>query len=436
MSAPDPTETRLIALIDAAERAYVSGREDEADRHLAEAQALAPGHPLVLNQTGVHDLRRDRNETARELFERCVALAPKYVPGWINLGSALRALGRREDEMEALARALALDPQNLLVLLQKGSLLELLGKPRASAVYYQQALNRLPPGMNLPTFLEPSVRRAMEVVHANNLELEAFLATKLAGVRETCGAESQARFDHGLAALLGKRRIFAPQPTFLHVPRLPALEFHERDGLPWLATLEAAREDIGREAARLLAEELHEFVPYIDVAGTAPDPWNGLNHSHRLSAYYLWKAGTADQRHLARCPATAALLASAEIPRADVPGYGPTAFFSSLEPKTRIPPHAGATNARALVFLPLVAPPGTYVRSGSDIRPCVAGEPLVFDDTLETEIRNESDSRLVALVFDVWNPLLSGTERELVRGATGGVREYYEGEAPGPAWPI
>jgi len=436
MSAPDPTETRLIALIDAAERAYVSGREDEADRHLAETQGLAPGHPLVLNQTGVHDLRRDRNETARELFQRCLALAPTYIPGWINLASSLRALGRREDEMEALDRALALDPQNLLVLLQKASLLELLGQPRASAVYYQQALNRLPPGANLPTFLEPSVRRAMEVLQANSVELEAFLDSRLADIRERHGDSSQARFDHGLAALLGQRRIFAPQPSFLHIPRLPALEFHERDSLPWLALVEAARDDIGSEVTRLLAEDLHEFVPYIDQPGTAPDPWNGLNHSHRLSAYYLWKAGTADQRHLARCPATAALLGNAAIPRAEIPGYGPTAFFSSLEPKTRIPPHAGATNARALAYLPLVAPPGTYVRAGSDMRPCVAGEVLVFDDTLETEIRNESDTRLVGLVFDVWNPLLSDAERELVRTATAGVREYYEGVAPGPAWPI
>ena len=39
---------------------------------------------------------------------------------------------------------------------------------------------------------------------------------------------------------------------------------------------------------------------------------------------------------------------------------------------------------------------------------------LVFDDTIEHEAWNDADETRVILIFDVWNPLLSEAERELI----------------------
>lgn len=407
MSAPNPTEARIIGLIDAAERAYVDGNVAEADRLLGEAQAAAPGHPLVLNQAGVHALRRDRNDEARTLFESCLAQAPRHIPAWINLSSALQALGRHEEALRALDSALATDGRNVLALLQKGSLLEALGKMRAGATFYKRALNQLPAGAQLPPFLEPTVRRALEVVRANDAELGDFLAARLADVRARHAGARHDRFDHGLDALLGRRRIYESQPSFLHFPKVPSLEFHDRDRFAWLDAIEAAADTLRGELQGLLAQ------------------------SPQQNIYHLWSAGVPEFATQAQCPATTAALGAADVPRAEMAGFGPTALFLVLEPGTRVPPQNGVSNARLVVHLPLLAGPGCSLRVGSDTRTFEAGKAWVFDDSIEHEIRNDGESRLAVLIFDVWNPYLTAVERELVRAASSAIHEYYR--APPPA---
>ena len=38
----------------------------------------------------------------------------------------------------------------------------------------------------------------------------------------------------------------------------------------------------------------------------------------------------------------------------------------------------------------------------------------VFDDTIDHEAWNDADETRVIMIFDVWNPLLSAAERELI----------------------
>jgi aspartyl/asparaginyl beta-hydroxylase (cupin superfamily) len=45
----------------------------------------------------------------------------------------------------------------------------------------------------------------------------------------------------------------------------------------------------------------------------------------------------------------------------------------------------------------------------------VEGEVMIFDDTIEHEAFNDSDQLRVVLLFDVWNPLLSLEERQIVQ---------------------
>jgi aspartyl/asparaginyl beta-hydroxylase (cupin superfamily) len=99
-------------------------------------------------------------------------------------------------------------------------------------------------------------------------------------------------------------------------------------------------------------------------------------------------------------------------------------MFSALAPRTRIPPHHGETNARIVVHLPLIVPPGCRYRVGFDECGWETGRILAFDDTLEHEARNDGDELRVVLIFDVWNPLLSLAERELVTAMTTAARLY------------
>jgi aspartate beta-hydroxylase len=420
-------EAEIRALVQTAERARMAGRHDEFQRVLAQAQARAPEHPAVLNALAVQQLQNGDVLAAHRLIERALEKDAANPSFWFNLATTSRALARDEDEARALDRALALEPRHLPALLQKAALLEQQGKPKAAAKMYQNALQTIRPGAQLPEALRPRIQHAFDAVRANDAALADFLAQALGSARTRHAAERQDRFDHCIDGFLGRRRLFTPQPTFLHFPELPTPEFYRREEFPWLDEIEAATPAIRSEFERVFAEDAGRLEPYIAYPEGVPlDQWAELNHSRKWSVFYLWRDGKPLDEHLARCPTTAAMLAKA--PLSDVPGYAPTAFFSILDAKSRIPPHVGVTNTRLIVHLPLVVPPGCGFRVGSETREWRVGQSLIFDDTIEHEAWNESEVPRAVLIFDIWNPYLTAAERELVRTAVQGIRDYYLGE--------
>jgi aspartate beta-hydroxylase len=195
--------------------------------------------------------------------------------------------------------------------------------------------------------------------------------------------------------------------------------------------LEAATDSIRDEFLAVLKADSEGIEPYIAYADGLPlNQWQELNHSPRWGAYFLWNQSRPLESHLACCPKTAAALAA--LPQVDVPGRGPTAFFSILDARTTIPPHTGVTNTRLTVHLPLTVPPGCRFRVGGETREVRAGTAWVFDDTIEHEAWNDSDMARAILIFDVWNPQLTPLERDLVRATTVVFAEYSEAEESGP----
>jgi aspartyl/asparaginyl beta-hydroxylase (cupin superfamily) len=214
----------------------------------------------------------------------------------------------------------------------------------------------------------------------------------------------------------------------LYFPELPALEFFDRREFPWLDAIEVASDEIRAELTAVLESDPTGLEPYVAYPEGAPlDQWRELNRSRRWSAYFLWNQGVAQPEHLARCPRTAKLLTGA--PQCDVADHGPNAFFSILDARTHIPPHTGVTNTRVTVHLPLIVPPDCGFRVGSETREWIPGKAWVFDDTIEHEAWNRSDTPRAVLIFDVWNPYLSEAERDLVRATIEVVGTYSSGAA-------
>jgi aspartyl/asparaginyl beta-hydroxylase (cupin superfamily) len=305
------------------------------------------------------------------------------------------------------------------------------GQPRTAAAAYRIALQAIPRG--LPAWAEPALAHAKSVVDANDRALEAFIDEWLAPVRARLGEADLARFDQCVGVLLRTRRVYRPSPSFLYFPELPPVEFYDRADFPWLDALEAAADDIRDEYLALMTDRPDAAEPY--MAEAAPDPrWRELNHSRRWSVAYLWKAGEPVEAVQARCPKTVAALAG--WPRCDLLRTGPTAVFSILAPRTRIPPHVGVNNARLIVHMPLVVPPGCGFRVGGQSRSWAPGRAFVFDDTIEHEAWNDSDEPRAVLILDTWNPAVTPAERTLVSALTAAVGGFY-GELPdfvsGPA---
>ena len=418
-------EQRVPALIDAATKARMEGRADEAARLVREAELESPQHPLVLNEIGQRMLLSGNPARARELFEQAVRSDAANVSMWINLAAALRGLNRRDEEMQALQRALTLEPNNLRAMLQTASLQELQNDTRSAAYTYRMALRSITPTTRVPTWMNELLAHAKQVVEANNRALESFLEERLTTLRSEYAEVPLHRFDRCLSILLQRKRIYQQQPSFLYFPELPAIEFHERADFPWLDSIEAATDDIRTELVDVLAEDSAALEPYVahGTVRSIEQKWRDLHQSRRWSVYYLWRDGVPYPEHLARCPRTLAALEA--WPRCEVPGASPNALFSILDTRTRIPPHTGVNNTRLIVHLPLIVPTGCGFRVGGQQRQWEPGKAFVFDDTIEHEAWNNSEELRAVFIFDIWNPHVSPEERAMVSTAVAGVSEFY-----------
>jgi aspartate beta-hydroxylase len=417
-------DRRIRQLIENAAQASASGRVQEADQLVRQAEAEAPRHPLVLNETARRLLMRGDAAGAHGLLKQAVTLDPSQASIWLNLAVALRGLKLADEELAAIDKVLAIEPRNLRAMLQKASLQELQGKPRAAAMTYRHVLQSVPAGSFPPQSLRPAFQHALQFVAANDRDLENFLEGRLKDLRARHADEPLQRFDRCLQTLLRKQPVYRPQPSFMYFPRLPALEFYERCDFPWLDSIEAATEDIRAELINVLQEGPAALRPYVDIpAGMPLDQWRELNHSRRWGVYYLWQEGVAIPDHIARFPRTVAALEA--WPRCDVPGCSPTAVFSILDANTRIPPHTGVSNTRLIVHLPLIVPPGCGFRVGAERREWHPGKAFVFDDTFEHEAWNDSDVPRAVLILDIWSPHVTAAEREMVSRVSADVGEFY-----------
>ena len=423
-----PDHATILRMIQASKAALAAGRNGEADQLLARVAQLAPEHPALLNELGLRMMQRGETLKARELFQRATVADPNHPALWSNLASSLRALRLPREEMEAIERALALEPRHLTALLQKGNLIEDRGDARNAARIYRNALAIVPPDVTPPESLSAALERARAAVRRDDAALAGAIEERLAAIREQRGRGPYRRVEKCIDLLTGKRSRYAPQPTFLYFPDLPTPDYFDGVEFPWMGAIEAATDEIRGELTTVLSSDQAGLQPYVAYPEGVPlDQWRELNKSRRWSAYFLWNEGVAQPEHLARCPRTAEVIQSA--PQCDVADHGPNAFFSILEARTRIPPHTGVTNARLTVHLPLIVPPDCGFRVGSETRQWIPGKAWVFDDTIEHEAWNGSDTPRALLIFDIWNPYLSDDERALVRAAIETVGAYYHGTA-------
>ena len=162
---------------------------------------------------------------------------------------------------------------------------------------------------------------------------------------------------------------------------------------PWTASLRENWEAIRDEAIRAgLARE----VP--SLASISPDH-RAIAPMNRWRSFFLWGYGYRIDENIAQCPITNALVA--QIPDLN------SAFFSILAPGTHIPPHRGVTKGLVTCHLGLVIPRDGDVRMRLEDRVMrwAEGETLVFDDTYDHEVWNDTSGTRVVLLIQTKRPL-------------------------------
>ena len=403
--------SRLLASAASNQRA---GREEAVVEDYRRVLALDPRQPVALNAMGMRALARNEPREAVLFFERAAAADPLSAALWMNLATARRRLADDEGERASLARVLEIDQRHLMALIRLAELHERRGENAQANLRWAGvlALTRMMP--DRPAELEAVMARATAFVSRQGAAFARVLEEGLAPAYQGLDGGARRRFDRAVDHALGRRAIFANVCEGLHFPFLPAEEFFEREHFPWMLELEAHTDAIRGELLALLEEGQQGFRPYVKMdPGTPENKWTELDNSMRWGAYFLWEYGERNENACARCPRTAAALEA--VPRAEIPGRAPSAFFSLLRPKTRIPPHTGVSNTRTIIHLPLIVPEGCGFRVGGETREWRVGEAFAFDDTIEHEAWNDSDELRAVLIFDVWNPYLTDTEKTLLQ---------------------
>ncbi|WP_136162200.1 aspartyl/asparaginyl beta-hydroxylase domain-containing protein [Sphingomonas flavalba] len=416
------TQAEINALLVEGASAQRRGDHDKAKNQYRAVLDRGGEHPAALNALGIIALGEGDVVAAGHYFERAIATDDKAPELWLNLAKARRLANDNAAEERCLERALAMDQRNFMANVRMAELHERSGD-LGRAMFRWSGVLALAEGMERrDAALEKLLDHARSFATGYSERLADILSGRLEDSRKAVLDADRRRFDACVDRILGRRRIYVNECHGLHYPFLPADEFFDRRHFPWMEAFESHADAIREEFVALLDAGLPGARPYVQMEAGAPrNKWSALDRSERWSAWFLWHHGVRQAVAAERCAKTLAALEA--VPLSDLPGRSPTAFFSILHPHTRIPPHTGVTNARAIVHLPLIVPPGCGFRVGGETRAWEAGVAFAFDDTIEHEAWNDSDEPRAVLIFDVWNPHIVEAERALLRALFQALRD-------------
>jgi beta-hydroxylase len=166
--------------------------------------------------------------------------------------------------------------------------------------------------------------------------------------------------------------------------------FFEPRDFPWVSELEAAYPEILAEYRRIARQNLPNYQDIEEVN-------TQINTDDRWKTYFLHYYGYRLAKAERECPATLAALAK-------VPGLQ-FAMFSILSPGKHIAAHKGPYAGVLRYHLGVDVPAGCILRIDDERRSWSNGQSLVFDDSFEHEVWNQSDQARCVLFVDFERPL-------------------------------
>ena len=386
-------------------------------------------NPQQLLGDAIAALRARKPENAALMAREAVTLGLDDTTVWGVIALANRNMGDYEAAHDAADRAIAHDARNARACVVKGDAFYAQKNPKAAAAFYQRGLTLSPLHPDMVQEIRVEFLRAQTRLYELQTAFSEHMTQQVQPLfddEESCTPRMRSALD----LLLGKRRLYYPQPRHIMFPGLPLHDFYPRDLFPWIADLEARTPEIQAELAALMAEG-RSFDPYLTEQTERPIfDAHGMTNNDDWGALYLWRNGASVQENQALCPVTTDVMNS--LPLVFSGQRCPNILFSRLKAGATIPPHHGMINTRLIGHLPLVIPSDCGFRVGSETRSWVEGEAFLFDDTLEHEAWNRSDEDRIVLIFEVWKPELTTAEQELVSCMLTAV-DSYGNEDAGPA---
>jgi beta-hydroxylase len=177
--------------------------------------------------------------------------------------------------------------------------------------------------------------------------------------------------------------------------RLPDLPVYDSRDFPWVSRVESQWRQIRTELDQVMVyrDRMPSFHEILKEAGT-------ITHDDSWKTFFLISAGRDCDENARRCPQTMKLLR-------EIPGVC-TAFFSILAPGKHIPAHRGAYNGVLRYHLGLIVPEPRErcrIRIANEVYHWGEGQSLIFDDSFNHEVWNDTNGHRVVLFVDFARPL-------------------------------
>lgn len=164
---------------------------------------------------------------------------------------------------------------------------------------------------------------------------------------------------------------------------------------PWVAELDKEWKTIRKELDVVL-QRREELPNFQDISTDVKT----IQRDNQWKTFMFMGYGRTSEENLRRCPATAAIIHK-------IPGLK-TAFFSILSPRKHIPAHRGPYNGVLRLHLGLLVPePRQQCKIRVDQQYLVweEGKSVVFDDSFNHEVWNDTDGVRVVLFIDFERPI-------------------------------
>lgn len=199
------------------------------------------------------------------------------------------------------------------------------------------------------------------------------------------------------------------RPNQIELPGLPARQWWDPASFPFVRDLEAASAEISREVFRLRAAGYLRPRPIasIPAAERFGDQLLIDGDEGGWEIFRLFYNGLWFEQNCALCPVTVAAVRA-------VPRLAGTIGIGVLLGGTRVHPHCGLSNAKLRCHLGLSVPSGCGLRVGAETRTWEEGRCLIFDDSFEHSVWNESDQPRYVLMLDVYHPTLDDADVEWI----------------------
>ncbi len=176
---------------------------------------------------------------------------------------------------------------------------------------------------------------------------------------------------------------------------LPDVPVYDPGDFYWVPRIQSQWRQIRTELDKVMVyrDRMPSFHEILKEAGT-------ITRDDGWKTFFLICAGRDCDENARRCPQTMALLR-------EIPDVG-NAFFSILAPGKHIPPHRGAYNGVLRYHLGLLVPEPRErcrIRIANEFHRWGEGESLIFDDSFNHEVWNETNGYRVVLFVDFARPL-------------------------------